>query len=142
MVILQQLAIGAGMIVLTVILHTLFMAAMVSRLRQPASRTRSSWQQAITIAGVIVWLFLAIVVEAWAWAVLFILLGAFETLEPAVYFAVVAYTTLGFGDLVLDEKWRLLSAFAAANGTIIIGWTTALAFLAVERVYKLRADSE
>jgi hypothetical protein len=33
-------------------------------------------------------------VEAWAWALLFILLGAFKTLEPALYFTTVTYTTL------------------------------------------------
>jgi hypothetical protein len=32
-------------------------------------------------------------------------------------------------------------AFDAANGAIIIGWTTALVFFAVERVYGLRSTS-
>ena len=39
------------------------------------------------------------------------------------------------GDVVLGPDWRLLGAFAATNGTIIVGWTTAMIFVAVQRVY-------
>jgi voltage-gated potassium channel Kch len=138
---LQQLSIGAGMIALTVMVHATFMAAMASWFRRHPPRLHTPFRQAFTIATVVIWFFLAIAVQAWAWALLFILLGAFEALEPALYFTTVTYTTLGYGDVVLGEDWRLLSAFAAANGTIMIGWTTALVFLAVERVYKLRRAS-
>lgn len=136
--ILPQLSIGAGMIALTVMVHATFMAIMAGWFRQHPPRINTAFRQAAVIATVVIWFFLAIAVEAWAWALLFILLGAFTTLEPALYFTTVTYTTLGYGDVVLDEDWRLLSAFAAANGTIMIGWTTALVIIAVERVYKLR----
>jgi voltage-gated potassium channel Kch len=38
----------------------------------------------------------------------------------------VTFTTLGYGDITLDEKWRVLGAFEAANGIIMFGWTTAI----------------
>ena len=38
----------------------------------------------------------------------FIILGLFESMEEALYFSVVALTTLGFGDVTLDAQWRLL----------------------------------
>jgi hypothetical protein len=62
-------------------------------------------------------------------------LGAIETLETAVYFSTVTFTTLGFGDITLDEDWRLLSSFEAANGLLMFGWSTALVFAAVQWVY-------
>ena len=34
----------------------------------------------------------------------------------------------GFGDVVLDEKWRLISSFQSANGFILFGWSTAFIF--------------
>ena len=52
-------------------------------------------------------------------------LGAFQALEPALYFATVSLTTLGFGDVILSQEVRLLSAIVAANGLIMFGFSTA-----------------
>ena len=51
--------------------------------------------------------------------------GAVAGLEPALYFALVAFTTVGFGDMTLTVDWRLLSALIAANGFLLFGWSTA-----------------
>ena len=42
---------------------------------------------------------------------------------------------LGYGEIVLDERWRLLASFEAANGIIMFGWTTAVVVAVVHRVY-------
>ena len=47
----------------------------------------------------------------------------------------MTFTTLGFGDITLDENWRLVSSFEAANGLLMFGWSTALIFAAVQWVY-------
>ncbi len=136
---LAELVIGAGMIAATVSIHALFMAVLIERFRAKPPRLHSSFRRTVAIAAVVVWYFLAIAAESWAWAALFYCLDAFEDMETALYFSTVTYTTLGYGDVVLGKELRLLGAFAAANGTIIIGWTTALVFLAAERVYNLRS---
>jgi voltage-gated potassium channel Kch len=64
------------------------------------------------------------------------------TLEEALYFSTVTFTTLGYGDVVLSPDWRLLSAFQSANGTIIVGWTTAMVFLAVRWIYAYQDPDE
>ena len=56
-------------------------------------------------------------------------------LEKTLYFSMVTFTTLGYGEIVLGEQWRLLASFEAANGIIIFGWTTAIVVAAVQRVY-------
>ena len=38
-----------------------------------------------------------------------------------VYFAFVNYTTLGYGDIVPVERWRLLGPITALNGVLLIG---------------------
>ena len=38
----------------------------------------------------------------------------------------VAFTTLGFGDVILPQEWRLLGGLAAANGLMIFGFLTAM----------------
>jgi hypothetical protein len=53
-------------------------------------------------------------------------IGAFDSLESAVYFSLVSFTTLGFGDIILGKEWRILSGMMAANGLLIFGLTTAV----------------
>jgi len=71
-----------------------------------------------------------------AWAVYFYATGALETFELAVYFALVSYTTLGFGDVILDPDARILSGLLAANGLIIFGLTTAIIIEFVHMLYQ------
>lgn len=70
----------------------------------------------------------------WIWAVAFYGLGIFGTMEEAVYFGLVSFTTLGFGDVLLPKEWRLLSGMAAANGLLIFGLLTALLVEALRHV--------
>ena len=43
-------------------------------------------------------------------------------------------STLGYGDIVLNTRWRLLASFEAANGLFLFGWSTALIFAVVQRL--------
>ena len=67
----------------------------------------------------------ALTVMVWLWALLFWGLSIFPELEPSLYFSLVAFTTLGFGDVILPNEWRLLAGFIAANGFILFGLGTA-----------------
>ena len=40
----------------------------------------------------------------WLWALVFKEMSVFTTLEEAVYYSLVAYTTLGLGDVVVPQK--------------------------------------
>ena len=56
-------------------------------------------------------------------------------MEAAFYFSLVSFTTLGFGDITLDENFRLLASIEAANGIIIFGWSTAIVVAVVQHMY-------
>ena len=73
------------------------------KLKQQLQRTHIYW-----VIGIILLMFLVMVFEAVVWAITYILIGALEHFEHALYFSMVTFTTLGYGDVVLDEKWRLL----------------------------------
>jgi len=133
--ILTQLLIGLAAIAVTVVIQAGFMVTIAGWGRNRRLRAEKGLEKAGIVTGVVLWFFLSICAQCWAWAMLFLFLGALETFEEALYFTTVTFTTLGYGDIVLREDWRLLGAFAAANGTIIIGWTTAMVFLTVQRVY-------
>ena len=74
-------------------------------------------------------------VKVLLWASAYLLLNAIEGFEKALYFSMVTFTTLGYGEIVLDERWRLLASFEAANGILMFGWSTAIVIFAVQHVY-------
>ena len=50
-----------------------------------------------------------------------------------MYFAFVNYTTLGYGDVVPVERWRLIGPITAMNGMLVFGWSTAVIFEVLRR---------
>ncbi len=58
-----------------------------------------------------------------------------KTYEDAVYFSMVTFTSLGFGDVVIEApKWRLLSGIQAMAGALVFGWSSALLFTGLVRL--------
>jgi hypothetical protein len=135
------IATGLAMMVVTVVIHALFMVGGVKMARWRRSHlgnAKTEAAKAALLSGLTVWMFLAIVVEAGLWALLYLydpLITKLPDLETAFYFSMVTFTTLGFGDVVLSGQWRTLASIQAANGVIIFGWTTALIFYFIQRVY-------
>ena len=80
---------------------------------------------AITVGTAFAMVVGAHLVQVSIWAVVMMILGKFETAEPAVYFAMVTYTTLGYGDIVLGPELRLFASFAAVTGLLTFGLSTA-----------------
>ena len=88
-------------------------------------------------------------VEVAVWAVAYLALGDIEelaTLEAAVYFSVVTFTSLGYGDITISNpQWRVLAGVEAMNGILLFGWSAALLFAVVQRLLiavELREEAE
>ena len=73
--------------------------------------------------------------EALVWAVFFVLLGMLPGLEAAAYFSLTSYTTVGYGDLVLPQPWRLLGPLEAAVGILMLGWSTGVLVAVLGNIY-------
>lgn len=93
---------------------------------------------ALALAAMTLWMVGVITIMIWAWALAFLALDIFANLEAALYFSLVAFTTLGFGDVILPEEWRLLSGFVATNGFILFGLSTAVLFEIMSQIYRRR----
>jgi voltage-gated potassium channel Kch len=136
-----KIATGLGMMLLTIIIHALFMVsgARVAKWRRSRFGDVASESAKATLVSLLTaWLFLAIVLEATLWALLYLfhpLITKIPDLETAFYFSMVTFTTLGYGDVVLAGQWRTLASIQAANGVIIFGWTTALIFYFIQQIY-------
>lgn len=70
------------------------------------------------------------------WAGLFRLLGEFDDYSTALYHSCVNFATLGYGDIVMSERWRLLGPLEAANGILMFGVSTSVMTAAVMDVIK------
>ncbi len=82
-------------------------------------------------------------IESGIWAFTFYLLPGiteFETMEKAIYFSLVTFTTLGYGDITISSSNRILAGFEAINGILLIGWSTAYMFSVVQYIYKRTYD--
>jgi hypothetical protein len=89
----------------------------------------------LLVSGIVLLMFLVTMIEVLMWALTYLALNAIQGMEQALYFSMVTFTTLGYGDVVLSEQWRLLSSFEAANGIIMFGWTIAIVINVVQRFY-------
>lgn len=59
------------------------------------------------------------------WALLFQMLGEFDSYRTAFYHSAVNFATLGYGDIVMSEKYKLLGPLQALNGVLMVGVSTA-----------------
>jgi len=83
--------------------------------------------------------------EALIWGVTYYTLPGiteFETLEKAIYFSLVTFTTLGYGEITISSTNRILSGFEAMNGVLLLGWTTAMMFSVLQFVMKETLKAE
>jgi hypothetical protein len=101
--------------------------------------TRNAFTRGMLLAGLVLGMSLVAYLQAMLWALFYLTAGALPSLEDAIYFSLVTFTTLGYGDITLDPQWRVAGAFQAANGIILFGWTTALIVAVGQRVLR-RAD--
>jgi hypothetical protein len=79
-------------------------------------------------------------VEIWTYAVAYLVVGALADFETALYFSTTSFTTLGYGDVVLDKHWRLFGAIEGANGLLLFGWSTAFLFSLLAQMRTLEIE--
>ncbi len=142
------IVLGIILISLTVILHiggTVVWALLLHRrhgkkllARQFENEMRASILQMIHIFVQTVVVILCLhIIEVILWAVTYYFIPHESNLNDfrqCVYFSIVTYTTLGYGDVVIiDENWRLLAGIQAMGGMLVFGWSSALLFGAVQQ---------
>jgi len=134
---LQQIVLGSILVMTTTAVHGLCTAGVIQVVRwlhTRRGRLASASAKIAVLSTLVLMLFLAALLEVNLWAATYLAAGAIRELEPALYFSMVTFTTLGYGDVTLGADWRLLASFQAANGTIMFGWTTAIVVAVLHRM--------
>ncbi|MEX0338277.1 MAG: ion channel [Arenibacterium sp.] len=124
-----QLLIGSILIVMTSLTAAVAWWAlelMLTKFRPWIKRPPHGLRLTAVLSFSMLWAIFMMTVAVWIWAFAFWFLKIFVTLEASVYFSLVSFTTLGFGDILLPTEWRLLGGMSAANGLLIFGLLVAM----------------
>jgi hypothetical protein len=132
---LNNLLLGLPVMVGCLLLQALLISAAISYYKQREHRLNegSYWNTSGVITGVMMLLTVGNLARIALWALLFRLLGEFEEYGDAVYHSAVNFATLGYGDIVMSVRHRLLGPLEAVNGALMIGASTATLMVAFQR---------
>lgn len=140
-----QLLIGTFLICVTVIIHAIALDRLIYTNEKYKNEVRlrvgKYWKIPILVFSVL-GTFSAHIIQIWIWALFYMIIGAFTNFTDALYFSTTAFTTVGFGDVVLPHNWRLVGSFQAANGFMLFGWSTAFIFEVMSGLYRHENSSE
>lgn len=134
-----QLILGTGMIVACVIFHVGGLVTLAFGLGHVAPHlgVLNRHGTAITLVAVSVLAVLFMhTAESWGWALLYLYLKEFSSMEEALYYSMVTATTLGYGDITLSDNFRLLGASEAMGGLILFSVSTAFIIQVVRGVFE------
>jgi hypothetical protein len=138
-----NLALATLMVGLTVIIHFAGLLGLMWVLRARGHRFRAH-ESAVGQGAVIVFVVLGLVailtIEIWLYGMVYFSLGALPDFESALYFSTTSFTTIGYGDIVLEKNWRLFGAVEGANGLLLFGWSTAFLIAVTARMRILEHD--
>lgn len=127
---LRQLFLGGAISLANIAIHAIVMASVVSTARRALKwehRRTQPWLAGMMVATVAI-LLCAHTAEVVVWSLTYAALDVAPREADILYFAFVNYTTLGYGDVLPVERWRLLAPISAMNGILLFGWSTAVIF--------------
>jgi len=133
--------IALSVVAVCVVIHTVglvlfgqFLIDKFPKLERTATMTRQVLAL-IFVFAVVITLHL---IEASLWAVFYYVRGLFNDFETALYFSLVTYGTIGFGDVVLPQRWRLLSGIEGISGVLLCGLSAAFIFSVINALFQRR----
>ena len=132
---LIRMAQGLLLLAATVAFHGYILSMLLEHVRKRRSTLRPGLAtQSRLLIGIAAVTVLAHLGEIALWAAFFVWQEALPTFEHGFYFSAVTYATIGYGDVVLPEGWRLLAAMEGLTGILMCGWSAAFYFAVVTKL--------
>jgi hypothetical protein len=131
---LNNLLLGLPTMIACLLLQALLISSALGyyRKREHLLGESSFWITTGVITGVMILLTAGNLAQIAVWALLFRLIGEFEQFGEAFYHSAVNFATLGYGDIVMSARHRLLGPLEAVNGALMIGASTATLMVAFQ----------
>jgi hypothetical protein len=129
---ISKLLIAWCLLALTVTIHAAGLSRMLKRASSlpPGMRFWGMTRLLIWVAWCLLVLHLA---EITAWGLFYWWRECLPDAESSFYFSGVTYTTLGYGDVVLPQEWRLLGPVEGLTGILMCGLSTGFFFAVVSK---------
>jgi voltage-gated potassium channel len=140
---LRQIFVAFILVSINVSIHATGMVALLQWVirRRPRMEKKFNPSDGILLLirffAVIISLHLA---EICAWAGFYTLWGGLENFETALYFSITSYTTIGYGDILLTPRWRLLGGIEGVTGVLMFGWSTGAIFAVASRLLAIQME--
>jgi len=128
----------------TIGIHAVALGATVRFIRDEYHLGRAGvrfWTDVAIVAGVIMLALVAHLVAIAIWAVLNYVCGEFTGLGLSFYHSAMNYTSLGYGDIVMSASWKLFGPLEAADGLLMFGFSTAMIFAVIQRLFQTRGGA-
>ena len=81
-------------------------------------------------------------IETSIWAVFYYTRSLFSDFETSLYFSLTSFTTIGYGDVLLPQRWRLLGAIEGISGVLLCGLSTAFIFAVMSAMLQFRIKQQ
>lgn len=123
---LFNIVLGFTIMILSLILQTSLLMYTIRYYHQQDNKHHASIIYSIfTISMIMLLLVIGNLGQITLWAFSFLMLNEFQEFGIAFYHSMVNFTSLGYGDIVMSNKHRLLGALEALNGVLMVGVSTA-----------------
>jgi hypothetical protein len=136
---LVPLILGCMIIIFNMGLQCLAVIVMVRYLlrHKPAVKAPPTFATDFKILStVLAVLFAGHILQFMIWAELFVYLKEFQDFNTAFYHSTVNFASLGYGDIVMSEEWRLLGSLEACNGILMFGLTAGALLAVMTKLFK------
>lgn len=137
---------AAAMIVsVCLLLHVagiLLMAEWLLRHREYLERRAGWMRHAILLILLFSGVMFLHIIETNLWAGFYYGQGLFNDFETSLYFSLMSYTTIGYGDVLLPQKWRLLGAIEGISGVLLCGTSTAFIFAVISAMLQMQQRNQ
>ncbi|MBY5932530.1 potassium channel family protein [Tateyamaria omphalii] len=133
-----EIGFGSALLILCAIVHVGIVTGAIPLISSVATllgRTNAIFSALLLLIFGVIVILMAHTIQVWSWAFVFLISGAFGGFADAFYFSMVTYTTLGYGDIVLDEGLRIFATFAAVTGLLTFGISTAFLMTLISALF-------
>ena len=138
-----QILSGSVLLGLCSMVHIVILMRLATLIRKLIKRfenapRRAHWGILIGVAFATIVFSHTVQVSIWAFS--FVVFGALPDIAAAIYFALVTYTTLGYGDITMGHDFRVFGSMAAITGVLNFGLSTAFLVGLITRFFQEQSD--
>ena len=143
--VLTEILLAAMIVAVCLLLHVsglLLMAEGLLQHREHLVRRPARTHYAILVMFLFAGIMFLHISETVLWATFYYTRALFNDFETSLYFSLTSYTTIGYGDVLLPQRWRLLGAAEGISGVLLCGISTAFMFAVISAMFQIRLQQQ